>query len=301
MQIAVLGAPQSWHVLDLARAAGTRHRITPVGFRRLASYIHPTHMSVTAGDVSLDDYQAVIVRSMPLGSLEQVVFRMNALACLEAAGVRIVNPPRALEASVDKYLALAKLRQAGLPVPETMACQTLDEALTAFETLGGDVVVKPLFGGEGRGITRINDAALARRAMTMLIQLGAVIYLQRFIPHAGCDWRLFVVGGRVLGMERRNPHDWRTNVSRGATTRPLSVDEELERMATMAAHSVGAVVAGVDVLPGLDGQRYVLEVNAVPGWRALSTLHAIDVAGLVLAQTSATAEHCPPTPATAPR
>ena len=54
---------------------------------------------------------------MPPGSLEQVVFRMDALHGVAAAGVPVWNPPRAVEAAVDKYLALAKLDQAGLPVP----------------------------------------------------------------------------------------------------------------------------------------------------------------------------------------
>ena len=36
--------------------------------------------------------------------------------------------------------------------------------MAAFELLGSDVVIKPLFGSEGRGITRLQDAALAERA-----------------------------------------------------------------------------------------------------------------------------------------
>ena len=47
--------------------------------------------------------------------------------------------------------------------------------LAAFEALGGDVVVKPLFGGEGRGITRVSDVAIARRVFTSLEQIGAVL------------------------------------------------------------------------------------------------------------------------------
>ena len=88
---------------------------------------------------------------MPPGSLEQVVFRMDALHRLAAAGVPVLNPPRAVEAAVDKYLTLALLAAAGLPVPSTWTGQSAAEALAAFEELGGDVVVKPLFGSEGRG------------------------------------------------------------------------------------------------------------------------------------------------------
>ena len=66
----------------------------------------------------------------------------------------MLNPPRAVEAAVDKYLTLALLDAAGLPVPPTWTGQSAAEALIAFEALGGDVVVKPLFGSEGRGLVR---------------------------------------------------------------------------------------------------------------------------------------------------
>ena len=70
---------------------------------------------------------------------------MDVLGRLDAAGTRVINPPRALEVAVDKYLALAKLQAAGLPVPRTIVCQTVDDAMQAFATLGGDVVVKTAF------------------------------------------------------------------------------------------------------------------------------------------------------------
>ena len=94
---------------------------------------------------------------MPPGSLEQVVFRMDLLARLEAAGTWSFNPARAIEAAVDKYLTTARLAAAGLPVPRTGVCQTVEDALAGFDALGGDVVLKPLFGGEGRGIARLAD------------------------------------------------------------------------------------------------------------------------------------------------
>ena len=97
----------------------------------------------------LADCDAVLVRTMPPGSLEQVVFRMDLLHRLMAGGVRVLNPPRAVEVCVDKYLATALLDAAGLPVPHTIVCQHADAALEAFTALGGDVVVKPLFGSEG--------------------------------------------------------------------------------------------------------------------------------------------------------
>jgi ribosomal protein S6--L-glutamate ligase len=219
---------------------------------------------------------------MPPGSLEQVVFRMDAIARLETAGVPVINPPRAIEAAVDKFLATARIAAAGLRIPRTFACQTVDEAMAAFEQLGGDVVVKPIFGSEGRGIARLQDQALAARAFRMIPALGGVLYLQEFIPHDGYDLRVLVIGERMFAIRRRNDADWRTNVSRGAVAEPVELTAEMARVARQAADAVGAPLAGVDLLPSRDGSLYVIEVNAVPGWRALAKAINIDIAVVVM-------------------
>lgn len=287
MRFAVLSTPDSWYFNDLVRAARDRHQLTPVAFRTLSAEISgrgATKLQVEfrSGETILNDFDAVIVRTMPPGSLEQVVFRMDVLGRLEVSGTPVVNSARAIETAVDKYLASAKLEAAGLTVPRTIACQTVDMAMNAFHDLGGSVVIKPLFGSEGRGIDRIDDEALALRAFKMLEQLGAVIYLQEFIAHEGRDLRLLVIGQQVVGMRRCNPLDWRTNVSRGAATEPLEVTSELGEIALRAAGAVGAQIAAVDVLPGRDGKLYAIEVNAVPGWKALAPTAQTDVAALVL-------------------
>jgi len=282
MHLGVLCSPDSWDFTDLQRAAAGRHLLLRLSFGELASSCLEGRLEVTAAGQRLSELDAVLVRTMPPGSLEQVVFRMDALARLRASGVAVVNPPRAIEAAVDKYLATALLAGAGLPTPRTVVCQTAEEALTAFERLGQDVVVKPLFGGEGRGIFRIADPDLAHRAFHTLQQLRAVTYVQEFIPHAGYDVRLFVLGEQVYGMRRVNAQDWRTNVSRGARTEAVAVDAGWTGLALTAARAVGAWMAGVDVLPGRDGQQYVIEVNAVPGWKALSRTLGLDIAAMVL-------------------
>lgn len=282
MHFAVICSPESWYLRDLRRAAADRHEITAVQFRDLTARLDSAGPRFAAGPLDLQQIDAILVRTMPPGTLEQVVYRMDVLGQLEAAGKVVLNPPRSIEAAVDKYLASAKLAAAGLLTPRTIVCQTHEDALAAYEDLGGDVVVKPLFGAEGRGIARVSDPALAERAFRMLAQLGAVLYVQQFIPHDGYDQRVLVVGRKMWGIERHNPDDWRTNVSRGAKAVPLEVTAELAQLARRASDALGAPVAGVDLLPARDGQLYVLEVNAVPGWQALSRTLGVDVGREVL-------------------
>jgi ribosomal protein S6--L-glutamate ligase len=277
MKIALLGGSDGWHVRDLQRAAALQgHEAIAVDFRRLTA-------AVASGNDSLSSFDSVIVRTMPPGSLEQVVFRMDALQRLQARGVPVLNPPLALEACVDKYLATARLEAAGLPVPPTIACQHADAALEAFAALGGDVVVKPLFGSEGRGMVRLTDPDIAWRTFRTLERLQCVLYLQRFIDHPGHDLRVFVLGGRVLTAMRRHARNgWRTNVAQGGRGELVEATPEQRRLALAAAAALGAPVAGVDLLSARTGDWYVLEVNAVPGWRALAPVTGVDVASEVV-------------------
>ena len=276
-----------WHVQDLRRGAERLGvRFDPVAFSAVTGRLGSGRPWIGAGGLDLGAADGVLVRMMPPGTLEQVVFRMDALHRLEAAGVPVLNPPRAVEAAVDKYLATSLLRGAGLPVPETWAGESAEGALAAFEELGGDVVVKPLFGSEGRGLVRVSDRELAGRIFRTLERLGSVLYVQRHVRNPGYDIRLFVLGGDVIGAIRRHAAtgEWRANVAVGGRPEAWSPDEDAARLATRAAGAVGATMAGVDLLMDLDlGGYTVLEVNAVPGWRALAATTGVDVAAAVLA------------------
>ncbi len=126
MRIAILSGGTGWHVQDLLRAAGELgHRAEAVDFRSLAA-------GVEAEPAPLAGFDAVLVRTMPAGSLEQVVFRMDVLHAAAARGVPVLNPPRAVETCVDKYLTNVRLAAAGLPTPPTLVAQRADDALEAF-------------------------------------------------------------------------------------------------------------------------------------------------------------------------
>ncbi|MFO0805991.1 MAG: RimK family alpha-L-glutamate ligase [Gemmataceae bacterium] len=273
MKIAILSGYGGWHVDDLVRAAAELgHSAQNVDFRTLAAGIE-TQNSTLAG------FDAAIVRTMPSGSLEQVVFRVDVLHAAVAGGVKVVNPPRAIETCVDKYLTNVRLAQAGLPTPPTHVSEKADAALAAFERLGGDVVVKPIFGSEGRGMVRLTDPETAWRTFHVLERTGQVIYQQRFIRHPGWDLRAFVIAGRIVAAMKRSSHgDWRTNVARGGRAEPVVLTSEQTELAIRAAEATGCPIAGVDLLPGPNGEWYVIEVNAVPGWRALAAATGVDVA-----------------------
>jgi len=267
MHLGILSGGTGWHVQDLLRAAGELgHKTSVYDFRTLSASVPTARL----------DVDALIVRTMPAGSLEQIVFRMD---WLQTQGVQVFNPPKALETCVDKFLATARLAIAKLPIPKTFTCESSDRAMEAFRDLGGDAVVKPLFGSEGRGMVRITDPELAWRTFRAIEATGGILYLQEFVRHPGWDVRVFVIGERIVGaMKRTSNGDWRTNVAQGGTAGRFELADAEKSLALWAARATGALIAGVDLIHNDRGEWLVLEVNAVPGWKAFAPVCGIDVA-----------------------
>ncbi len=246
-------------------------------FRRLVARVgFKPQVTVDAHDV-LGELKAVIVRPVGRGSLEEIIFRMDLLHRLVRLGMYVLNPPSAIEKSIDKYYALALLEEAGLPVPRTVVAENADAALGGFRELGGDVVVKPIFGSRGVGSTRISDADVAERVFRALEFNHQVAYIQEFVPHGNFDFRIFVLGGKVLASMRRIAENWKTNVSRGAKPEPYSPPKEAEKLAVGAAETVGCEVAGVDILETEKGPL-LIDLNSQPGWRGLQSVTEVNIA-----------------------
>ncbi len=278
MKVAILGANPGWHAEQLQQALQARgHESTLLPINQMAARVALTpRLGSLSAD--LDAFDVVLVRFIPRGSLEQIIFRMDALHLLESRGMRVVNRPKAIERTVDKLYTSGLLDQAGLPTPRTVACETSDDALKAFTALGGDVVVKPLFGAMGLGIVRVEERDVAYRVFRALELERAVYYLQETIAHNGCDIRAFIIGGRVVAAMERVSDDWRTNVARGALTRPCRLTAAQEELCLRAAEVVGTDYAGVDLLPAVDGRLYIIEVNSIPGWKGLQTTSPVNIA-----------------------
>ncbi|HUL03505.1 MAG TPA: RimK family alpha-L-glutamate ligase [Gemmatimonadales bacterium] len=284
MRVAILAARSGWHTQELCRALVERgHEGVVVPYEGLVAHLGGRNGAGLASEgENLDAVDAVLARIIPAGSLEQIIYRVDALHRLEDRGVRVMNPPRAIERTVDKSWTTALLEQAGLPVPETVVCERAEQAAAAFRDLGGDVIVKPLFGSMGLGMVRVSDPDMALRVSRALEAIRGVYYLQRVVDHAGCDVRVFVVGGRVIGAIERRAPGWRTNLAQGGTATSIALPSDWAAMALRAAAVVGADYAGVDLLPARDGATYVVEVNGIPGWRGLQGATSVDVAGAIV-------------------
>ncbi|MGB7327784.1 MAG: RimK family alpha-L-glutamate ligase, partial [Rubripirellula sp.] len=202
-----------------------------------------------------------------------------------------VNPPRPLEIAIDKFATLAVVSSLGYPVPATHVVQSRREALEAFDGLGRDCVVKPIFGGEGRGVMRIRDRELAWTAFGALESIGAVAYVQAFVAPGGRDTRLLVIGDEVFGFRRTNDFDFRTNVAGGGQCKPIALNHEQVELAMNVCQEIGLKFASVDLLDRDNESPCVVEVNGIPGWKGAQQVSDFNIAerivGLLCREASA--------------
>ncbi len=237
---------------------------------------------VLAGGIDIKNFDAILVRPLGPGSLDEILFRVDSLHRIARLGTTVINNPQAIENAANKYFTLSLLEDAGIKVPKTVVTENVTEAIRAFQKLGGEVVIKPIFGSKGLGITKTSDVEIAGRIFRLLHRNHLVLYLQEYVKHGGRDLRCFVIGDRVVAsMYRISKGSWKTNVSQGGVPVPFKPDEEIEKIAVKAAKTIGCEIAGVDLMESKEGIM-VHEVNSQPGFVGLQTSTGIDIAGEIV-------------------
>jgi cyanophycin synthetase len=104
----------------------------------------------------------------------------------------------------DKQLTKRLLAAAGVPVPAGRAVSDADDAWKAACEIGLPVVVKPLDGNQGKGVTvNITSEEQLRKAYEVAATFRDSILVERYMP--GNDFRLLVVGDKLVAAARRDP------------------------------------------------------------------------------------------------
>ncbi|MDX1574492.1 MAG: RimK family alpha-L-glutamate ligase, partial [Methylophaga sp.] len=251
----------------------------------------PQRLYIPGFNVRLPD--AVLVRGIAPGSLEQITLRMDVLHTLAELDVPVLNPANVIELTVDKARTSLRLALAGLNTPPTWACEDRQQAVDIIRrelAAGYSVVMKPLFGCQGKGIIRIDNMD----QLDLIMPVGEAFYLQRYMlpaeQGAWQDWRLMIIDDQlVAAMSRRSGH-WITNFAQGAQCFAATVTDEMRDLALAASRAVEAPYAGVDLIQDHNGRFSVLEVNSVPAWKGLFQATGADVAGPIARMVAARLE-----------
>jgi RimK family alpha-L-glutamate ligase len=280
-KIGILSSQRGFHVQALEEAIcrkGCEPAFFPIA--RLAGWVGGQPAVHVRGE-RIEDCQALVVRTIPSGSLEQIIFRMNVLHRLERLGVRVVNSASAIERTVDKYFASFLFADAGIPTPRTLVTEDFQAALAACQEMK-DVVLKPVFGSEGKGMVRVNDEETAYRVLRAWELNRYIYYIQEYVPHFQEDIRAFVVKDRVIASMLRRGTGWKTNFSKGAEVESIRLSAEMETLALKAARLINLDYAGVDLMRAEDGRTFVVEINSIPGWRGIQTTTHLKIADEII-------------------
>jgi RimK family alpha-L-glutamate ligase len=283
-KIAIFTDDPGWHGKQLQQAFAERGFDSEfVSLTECRLRIAPDQLPVLIPQFEHALPDAVFVRGVPGGSLEEVVLYLDILHALKVLAIPVYNNGHAIERSVDKGMTSFLLHHAGLPTPLTWVLRDRTAALALAEqelSNGHLLISKPLFGSQGEGIRRLEK-------MTDLFWLTAsrgVYYLQRFVECAGegfSDHRVFVINGRAVAAMQRRGKFWLNNVARGASCAPVVLNADLAALAVKAAEALAMDYAGVDIIEDRAGQYTIIEVNSIPAWKGLQSVCEVNIAALL--------------------
>lgn len=258
-------------LLDAMEAAGVE--VTPIDARTVV--LDPA----SAGEWAA--YDAVLDRSLSL-TASVTIGRV-----LEGFGVRVINPPAAVEVCSDKLRTTIALERAGVPTPRVRVAVDAESALEAVEQIGYPAVLKPTVGSWGRLVARVNDRDAAEAIIEHRATLGSVshsvFYVQEHVDKPGRDIRVFVVAGEPIAAIVRTSDHWVTNTARGARAAGLTITPEIDDICRRTAAAIGADVMAIDLLECPRRGLLVNEVNHSMEFRNSIDTTGVDIPGAVVA------------------
>jgi cyanophycin synthetase len=191
------------------------------GYRLCLAAIHNTPFDVTAevkklreliqevclGPSTMGIVKAALARGIPYRRLNKdsmVQFGYGAKQRRIVASETDRTGAVAEAIAQDKELTRTLLTACGLPVPEGRPVDSAEDAWAAAEEIGTAVVVKPQYGNQGRGVaTNLSTQEQVMAAYKAAREESSYIVVERFAP--GADFRLLVVGDRVIAAAQREP------------------------------------------------------------------------------------------------
>lgn len=280
MKVGVIGIPGAWSTEAFVKA------FWALGVE--AEVVDPAtcSLSLAEGEVlragePLRGFDAFAVKKLGEVTAPATRSRIQILRWL-ADRAPVLSASEAIEKAMDRYRMSLELARAGLPVPETLVTEQVEEAQD-FVATQRKVVCKPLYTSKGRGMALLEAGGEVRQTLQALAAAGQTpLYLQRFIPNRGRDVGIAVLGGRYLGAYSRvQPGEhWLTTTAAGGRYEPFDPPVEFIDAAVRAVEVFGLEFSTVDLVE-TDNGPLLYEVSAFGGFRGLHEGCGIDAAARV--------------------
>jgi len=204
---------------------------------------------------------------------------------LEKLGYKVVNSSSSISLCDDKMLTHIVLSNKGINMPTTISsplCFT-DNGNRAYlndisNKLGFPLIIKENYGSLGKQVYLINNMDELMECENKLIHIPH-IYQQFISSSVGVDFRIIVIGNRVIAyMQRENKHSYLSNLAAGGTAKVVNLPKEYLDIAVSASKILKLDYCGVDILKGPQGEPILSEVNSNAFMKGIEETTGINVA-----------------------
>ena len=225
----------------------------------------------------------ILVRFIPGGTLEEIVFYLNILKILESMNIRVINDAGSIERTVDKLYTSYLLNQNNINTPKTFVMRGSESSSRFIKNYNFDslLIYKPLFGSQGDNIRLIRGSD----DFNKLDNATNIYYFQEYLENIpNYDYRVLVINNKddtnVFYMTRHG-ETFINNVSKGATCTREELDDEVIEMAIRSSRLLNINFCGVDIIR-YKNKYYVIEVNSIPAWKGLQEVESKQISDYII-------------------
>jgi len=281
LRIGVVGIPGKWSTETLADSVEQE-----TGYRLVIDmsevWLDLETNSLFYKDIDLCQLDALIIKKISAVYSPNTLDRLELLRIAESQGVKIFSRPERIMRLIDRLSCTVSLRSAGLPMPETIVTENIDEAVASVQAFSS-AVFKPLYSTKARGMCVIEGdqpVATIEKQIRQFQVDNPMMYIQKKINLPGQDLGLVFLGGEYLGAYARvnQTGAWNTTINSGGKYAGHSASDEIIEIAEQAQDLFGMDFTTVDIAE-TDGGPIVFEVSAFGGFQG-----ALDGIGINAAQ-----------------
>ncbi|MFK5891719.1 MAG: GAK system ATP-grasp enzyme [Pseudomonadota bacterium] len=281
LKIAVIGIPGKWSTETLADAIEKK-----TGFRLVIDMqdvsLNLEKHSLFYNDIDLCSLDAIIIKKISAVYSPNTLDRLELLRIPQAQGVKVFSQPQRIMRLIDRLSCTVSLRNAGIPMPETVVTENIDEAIKVVKEYDS-AVFKPLYSTKARGMTIINGADSSdkiKQEIELFHSQNQMMYIQKKVNLPGRDLGMVFLGGNYLGTYARVSQSgaWNTTIHSGGRYEAFSPSQEIISMAQKAQDIFKMDFTTVDVAE-TDNGPIVFEVSAFGGFQG-----ALDGIGIKAAE-----------------
>ena len=273
-QTLILTDKEGWHFHQLKNSLNKRnHSIISACLSEMSIHLENDKSLIFINGEKMPHVDNVIVRFIPGGTLEEIVFFLNILKILEAMGIKVSNNAVSIEGTVDKLYTSYLLNNNNIKTPATYVMRSYEEASNFIKDnyKNNTWIYKPLFGSQGDDIKLIKS----RDDLDAFENPSNIYYFQKYLENStSYDFRVLVIRKddniKYFHMTRYG-NTFLNNFSKGAKCIKENVDQKVIDLAIKSSKLLNIDFCGVDIIE-YKNKYYVIEVNSVPAWKGLQAV-----------------------------